>query len=248
MLSADNVVTADMGSAERTAWFSVLGEPRGNAAWLDAQGLLRLRIQELRLDETVCHRRDLQLMGDHNILNVLAACAISAISGAVLEPMRAVATTFRGVEHRLQLVRELDGVRYYDGSIATTPERLMADLRCFDRPVVLLCGGRDKHLPWEDAVRLMAQRCRHVALFGEMAPLVKAEIDRQQANVGVTPCDGLDQAVKAAASIAQPGDVVLLSPGGTSYDAYKDFAERGDVFVRLVDELHSTMALGEVTQ
>jgi UDP-N-acetylmuramoylalanine--D-glutamate ligase len=188
------------------------------------------------------------LMGEHNILNVLAASAISAIGGASLESMHTVAVIFRGVEHRLQLVRELDGVRYYGDSIATAPERLMAALRCFEQPVVLLCGGRDKHLPWEDAVQLMAQRCRHVVLFGEMAPLVKAEMERQHVNVGVTQCNTLDQALQRAVSVAQSGDVVLLSPGGTSYDAYKDFAERGDVFVRLVEELQSQMVLGEVTR
>ena len=168
VLNADNEVTSRMGTAERTVWFSVLKEPAGNAAWLDAQGWLRLRIPELKLDDAICHRRDLLLMGEHNILNVLTASAISAIGGASPASTRVVATTFRGVEHRLQLARELNGVRYYDDSIATAPERLMAALRCFDKPVVLLCGGRDKHLPWEDAVRLIAQRPGIVCYLARM--------------------------------------------------------------------------------
>ena len=99
-------------------------------------------------------------MGDHNVGNALTACAISALGGASLDSMRKVVTSFKGVAHRLQLVRELNGVRYYDDSIATAPERLMAALRCFSQPVVLLCGGRDKHLPWAEAVQLMGERCR----------------------------------------------------------------------------------------
>jgi UDP-N-acetylmuramoylalanine--D-glutamate ligase len=117
----------------------------------------------------------------------------------------------------------------------------MADLHCFDQPVVLLCGGRDKHLPWAEAVQLMSQKCRHVVLFGEMAGLVHAEMVRQNADGCVTVCESLDQAVHAAASRAQPGDVVLLSPGGTSFDAFKDFEERGEYYVRLV------CSIGEIT-
>jgi UDP-N-acetylmuramoylalanine--D-glutamate ligase len=111
---------------------------------------------------------------------------------------------------------------------------------------VLLCGGRDKHLPWAEAVQLMEQRCRHVVLFGEMTPLVLEEMQRQQATVSVTSCDTLERAVRAASDIGQAGDVVLLSPGGTSYDAYKDFAERGDMFVTYVRQLEDRMLKGEV--
>jgi UDP-N-acetylmuramoylalanine--D-glutamate ligase len=232
VLSADNEVTAQLVTPSKTVWFSIRQEPRGDGAWLDLSGNLRVRASGL--DGRVCHARDLLLMGEHNVLNVLAASALTALAGASLESMRAVATTFRGVEHRLQLVREWNGVRYYNDSIATAPERLMADLRCFTQPVVLLCGGRDKYLPWSEAVQVMTQRCRHVVLFGEMAGLVRAEIDRQHLSLDVTVCDTLDQAVAVAAGKALPGDVVLLSPGGTSYDAFKDFAERGDRFAKLV--------------
>jgi UDP-N-acetylmuramoylalanine--D-glutamate ligase len=247
VLCADDPVTAQLPAQQathaRVVWFSLRREPAGDGAWLDENGDLRLRIHHRgeSMDRAhgaqVCHMRELLLMGQHNVLNVLAASAVSALAGASLDAMRAVATTFRGVEHRLQLVRELNGVRYYDGSIATAPERLIADLRCFTQPVVLLCGGRDKHLPWEEAVQQMTQRCRHVVLFGEMAGLVKAEIDRQHAPLHVSLCDTLERAVVAAAREAMPGDVVLLSPGGTSYDAFKDFAERGDYFVQLVNGL-----------
>jgi UDP-N-acetylmuramoylalanine--D-glutamate ligase len=240
VLSADDPVTSQLDTPAQTLWFSVRSEPQGDGAWLDEFGTLRARVAHRGIDGAVCHLRDLLLMGEHNVLNVLAASAISALAGASLDSMRAVATTFRGVAHRLQLVRQVDGVRYYDGSIATAPERLMADLRCFSQPVVLLCGGRDKHLPWAEAVQVMRERCRHVALFGEMAGLVRAEIERQGAALPYSMCDTLEQAVAEAARQARPGDVVLLSPGGTSFDAFKDFAERGDRFVQLVNELVPT--------
>jgi UDP-N-acetylmuramoylalanine--D-glutamate ligase len=239
VLGADNEVTAQLSSAGQIAWFSVRSEP-AQGAWMDASGNLRLRLPAQNLDATICHAHDLLLVGEHNVLNVLAAATLSALGGATLEAIRNVATHFRGVAHRMQMVRVLNGVRYYDGSIATAPERLMADLRCFDQPVVLLCGGRDKHLPWGEAVQLMAQKCRHVVLFGEMAGLVHAEMLRQKTNVSVSICEGLDEAVQIAAGKAQPGDVVLLSPGGTSFDAFKDFEERGNYFVQLVCSIGDT--------
>jgi UDP-N-acetylmuramoylalanine--D-glutamate ligase len=183
-------------------------------------------------------------MGEHNVLNVLAASLVCAVAGAPVEAMRQVATTFRGVAHRLQLIRDEGGVRWYDDSIATAPERLMAALKCFDQPVILLCGGRDKHLPWDEAARMMLARCKAIVLFGEMGPLVAATLESEKSKVksdGRSPTShfslltSLPDAVAEARRLAEPGDVVLLSPGGTSYDAFKDFAERGDRFRELVN-------------
>ncbi len=234
VLNADNQITAQLQTPARRVWSSLLREPAGDGAWLDDNMQLRLRLSGCAVDEVVCGSAELLLMGNHNVQNVLTAAAISALAGASLPSIRQVARSFKGVAHRLQLVRELNGVRYYDDSIATAPERLMAALRCFGQPIVLLCGGRDKHLPWAEAVQLMNERCRHAVLFGEMAGLVRAEVVRQQAGLETTVCETLEQAVMRASQVAQPGDVVLLSPGGTSYDAFKDFEERGDYFTQLV--------------
>jgi len=249
VLSADDAVTSTLSTSPRTLWFSMRHEPSADGAWLDEAGYLRVRMtrssQPLNssltssIDAVICHRRELLLMGEHNIANVLAAAAVCAAAGATVEAMRQVATTFRGVAHRLQLVAERDGVRWYDDSIATAPERLMAALKCFDRPVILLCGGRDKHLPWDDAVRMMLERCKAVVFFGEMGPMVAEKLQTQSEKsraAGRPPCpqfsvlSSLEEAVAEARRLAQPGDVVLLSPGGTSYDAFRDFAERGDRF------------------
>jgi len=193
-------------------------------------------------EQVVCAVRDVKLRGAHNIWNVLAACVLAGAAGADVEAMAQVATSFTGVAHRLQLVRELRGVRYYDDSIATTPERLAAAVRSFDEPLILLCGGRDKHLPWEEAARLIVERVSHLVLFGEMAGLVKAQIANAVKQKPGAVCQmheagTLENAVKLAARIARPGDVVLLAPGGTSFDAFKDFAERGDRFAEYVSRL-----------
>ncbi|HEY3289005.1 MAG TPA: UDP-N-acetylmuramoyl-L-alanine--D-glutamate ligase [Anaerolineae bacterium] len=239
VLCADDAVSSELTTRAQTAWFSLRHEPRGQGAWCDSRGDLHVHLGITGVDGVVCNTREMMLMGQHNVLNLLAAFLLSALDGASRASMRAIATTFRGVAHRLQLVGEVAGVRYYDDSIATAPERLMAALRTFQRPVVLLCGGRDKHLPWTNAVKLMTTTCRHVILFGEMARLVKAEMDLQQANLSTTLCQTLEQAIHTARQVAQPGDVVLLSPGGTSFDAYKDFEARGDAFVAMVNQLSS---------
>lgn len=239
VLNAEDPVTAGMAATDgagRVVWFSILREPTGEGAWLDRSGDLRLRIDGR--EDVVCHRSRLQLMGEHNVLNVLAAAAVCGVAGAHISSIRAIAEEFRGVEHRLQLVGEVDGVRYYDDSIATAPERLVAGLRVFDAPVVLLCGGRDKHLPWDEAAALMLQRCRHVVLFGELGPMVADVLARQRRTLGgsaewtVTP--NLADAFACARRTAHAGDVVLLSPGGTSYDEFRDFAQRGSAFAALV--------------
>ena len=277
VLCADDPITRTLNNQAQTAWFSLTDEPHGVGAWMDEGGMLRVKLpngddggpfDRLRASSTtdgrdsvfrppfpdvICHRRELQLMGAHNILNVLAASVVAGLAGASVEAMRKVATTFRGVPHRLQLVSELNGARWYDDSIATAPERLMAALKCFDQKVILLCGGRDKYLPWTEASQMMLQRCSHIILFGEMAPLVFDEVEkvmygfyssqrRDQANGRPIPhksavvhvCGTLADAVDHAKQAAGAGDVVLLSPGGTSYDAFKDFAERGDRFSELV--------------
>jgi UDP-N-acetylmuramoylalanine--D-glutamate ligase len=194
-------------------------------------------------DEEVCRLGDIPLRGDHNVLNVLAACAITAALGVEVEPMAQAIREFKGVAHRLQLVRDVNGVKYYDDSIATAPERLMAGVNAFHEPIVLLAGGRDKHLPWEDAAQLIAARVRELIVFGEMAELVQtaveAQLERSDERVleQIHHVKTLDEAVAVAARTAQPGEVVLLSPGGTSFDAFKDFAERGEKFQELVNGL-----------
>src|SRR6266498_840903 len=185
-------------------------------------------------------REKILLRGDHNVLNVLAALAIGHASGFPLDAMLEAVEDFRGVPHRLEFVRELRGVRWYNDSIATAPERSMAAIRAFEEPLVLLLGGSDKNLPWEGLLRLVSERVDHVVLFGEAAEKIQKTIEclgLREKHFTVTRADHLHEAVIKAAEVAEVGDVVLLSPGGTSFDEFKDFEERGERFREWVQEL-----------
>jgi UDP-N-acetylmuramoylalanine--D-glutamate ligase len=189
---------------------------------------------------------ELKLPGTHNVLNVLAAAAIARAAGVALAPIRRIATSFKGVEHRLELVRELDDVAYYNDSIATSPERAAAGLRAIPRPVVLIAGGRSKHLPLDDLVAAITANARAVVTFGEMAVEIEEGIRPVVANNGlpVARAGSLAEAVVLARRLARPGDAVLLSPGGTSFDQFRDFEERGQAFKALVLDLATSRAAG----
>jgi UDP-N-acetylmuramoylalanine--D-glutamate ligase len=132
-------------------------------------------------------------------------------------------------------VRRWQGVAYYNDSIATSPERSIAALRSFEEPIVLLAGGRDKHLPWDQWADIVSRKAVRVIAFGEAAELIEKALGSLAAEVPpMQRAQDLSEAVELAQRVAQPGDVVLLSPGGTSFDAFHDYAERGEAFRRLV--------------
>ena len=183
----------------------------------------------------VCSAADIPLRGEHNLLNVLAACAIAGSQGVEPEALAEAIREFTAVPHRLETVRELNGVTYVNDSIATAPERVVAALNSYAEPLVLLLGGRDKNLSWHEMLALALMKSRQIIAFGEAAELVcRAAREVGASADAVQPVATLAEAVTRAAEIARPGDVVLLSPGGTSYDAYVDFAARGDHFRQLV--------------
>lgn len=175
---------------------------------------------------------EIPLRGKHNVANVLCAALTASVSGVPRAAMIETARQFRGVAHRLEIVTEHAGVRYVNDSIATSPERSIAALRSYDEPVVLIAGGRDKHLPMEEWAQTIGRTCRHVVLMGEMDGLVQRALEAARVNVPTSRARDMAEAVAQAKAAAQPGDVVLLSPGGTSYDAYRDFEERGRDFAR----------------
>jgi UDP-N-acetylmuramoylalanine--D-glutamate ligase len=256
VLNLDDPVTRGMGQrgrypAHRVLWFSLEGEV-DEGAYLEGDNLLlRWAGQERHL----CRQHELKLLGRHNLANALAACAMAVAVTVVhpkhgelgtldIEAIRQVLTSFSGIEHRLELVRTKSRVRWYNDSIATSPERTIAALRSFESPIVLLAGGRDKHLPWDDMAALVWRKVRHLVLFGEAAGLIEAAMHAQRdpstdgaVTVQIHVTGTLPEAVALAAQLVEPGDTVLLSPGGTSFDAYPDFVARGDHFRRLVQEL-----------
>jgi len=181
----------------------------------------------------------IQLRGEHNLYNMLAACALATAAGLSVQAMQAGIEGFTGVPHRLEFIRSWGGADWYNDSIATAPERAIAAIRSFEEPLVLLLGGRDKDLPWDDLASIVHQRVDHVILFGEAAGLIERALNSRASErpYSVARCENLKQAVKIAAEVVEPGDVVLFSPGGTSYDAFRDFAERGERYRLWVNEL-----------
>ena len=186
---------------------------------------------------------NLRLRGRHNAANAVAAAAIATACGVSPAAIACAVETFAGAPHRLEPIAEIDGVNYYNDSIATTPERTLAGIRSFDEPIVLLLGGREKNLPVDDLVTLASRRCRELILFGEAAPTLASAFRKLHGTKPtVTRVEALPDAVARAAARAQSGDVVLLSPAGTSYDAYDSFEQRGDHFRALVQALIKEVA------
>lgn len=193
----------------------------------------RIVLRTAQSVKSIMFQEDITLRGEHNLQNVLAACAIGSAVNLPLEAMRAATQEFEGVPHRLEFVRSWGGADWYNDSIATAPERSMAAIRSFDEPLILLAGGRDKDLPWDDFAGLVRRRVRHLILFGEAAGKIATAVGE----MNMTICKDLQGAVNTTASLIEQGDVVLLSPGGTSFDEFSDFEERGECFRELVMQL-----------
>lgn len=173
-------------------------------------------------------------------MNVLAASALAFALDFDPTAIAAGVEGFTGVNHRTQLVRMVNGVSWINDSIATAPERTLAAIKSFNEPIILLLGGRDKNLPWDELAAIIHQRVEHVIVFGEAADKILNALgqpegaDRLQT---ISSRVGMIEALEEADRIAAPGDVVLLSPGCTSYDAFKDFEERGETFMNWVNAL-----------
>lgn len=207
-------------------------------AWLAGEELRYRR-------ERFARRSEVRLRGDHNVSNLLAAAAISGSAGASVPAMGQVAHTFSGVPHRLEEVLTHAGVTWINDSIATAPERAVAGLRCFppgEQTLILLAGGKDKNLPWEGFADEVLRRVTYLIGFGQAGAMIVNAVQERASHRQSQPPSAavvrrLEEAVHLASQIALPGSVVLLSPGGTSYDAYKNFEERGEHFRSLVHAL-----------
>jgi len=229
----------NLGSAVRgrLVSFGTAAIPGREEGTFLADGILYLNQRGLEIP--LLRRSQIHLRGEHNVMNVLAAFAIGHAAGLPLDAMLTAAQDFHGVPHRLEFVREWNGVEWYNDSIATAPERTMAAIQSFNEPIVLLLGGRDKNLPWEALAALIRQRVEHVVLFGEAAEKIASALHQAAGPLPLTleTCQGLEEAIQAAAKVALPGSIVLLSPGGTSFDQFIDFEERGKAFRKWVSEL-----------
>ena len=183
---------------------------------------------------------DILLPGVHNLENYMAA--IAAVDGLVSDQtIQQFARTFSGVAHRIELVRELDGVKWYNDSIASSPSRTIAGLRAFNQKVILIAGGYDKHTPYDVLGPQILQSVKVLLLTGDTAEKIQQAVEQAPGYAPGHPeiirCEHLRQAVEQASRKAEAGDVVILSPASASFDQFRNFEERGNVFRQYVNEL-----------
>ena len=232
IINADNEITAAFAREAR-------GEVVTFGRYKDADVCLKDGVITYR-GFPVLNTADITIPGVHNQENYMAA--IAAVDGLVPEEVIvSFAKTFGGVAHRIELVRELDGVRYYNDSIASSPSRTIAGLKSFDRKVILIAGGYDKHIPYDVLGPYIVNGVKHLFLTGDTAEKIRiATIEAsgyQAGQPGIVMCEDLRTAVEQARAAAQPGDIVILSPASASFDRYKNFEERGNAFKEYVQLL-----------
>lgn len=188
----------------------------------------------------VCKKDNIVIKGMHNVENYLAAF-IAVKDDVSIETMKKVAETFAGVEHRCELVRELDGVKYYNDSIASSPTRTLAGLRAFDKKVIVIAGGYDKHIPFEPLAYEGYPYIKELILLGVTKEKIKGVFDKLEKEKGIKVnirmTQSLEEAVNVAKDIAKPGDIVTLSPACASFDMYPNFMVRGNKFKDIVKNL-----------
>ena len=234
VVNADNEVTAKIGKEAKGAvrYFS-----RQDTAdvYLDGDTIKRGNVEVLNIN-------DIKIPGMHNVENYMTA--IAAVSGLVDDDVIVdIAKTFGGVEHRIELVRILDGVRYYNSSIDSSPNRTINTLRVFPEKVIMIGGGKDKGIPYDELGPALAAYVKTLVLIGATSDKIEeslnAEIQRtgKGKNIEVIRAASYEDAVNQARSRAQEGDVVILTPASTSFDLFRNFEERGNLFKKIVNEL-----------
>jgi UDP-N-acetylmuramoylalanine--D-glutamate ligase len=232
ILNLDNCITNTFTGPGKTRWFSRLGKT-DNGICLHGDYITRDGVNVLNI-------HDIVIPGVHNIENYMAA--ILAVEGLVDdETIRDVAKTFGGVEHRIELVRIKDGVKFYNDSIASSPSRTIAGLKSFSEKVCLIAGGYDKHIPYDLLGPYICKHTKRVYLNGATGPQIRAAVencsDYTPGNPQLIDCADFADAVSKAATDAKPGDIVLMSPASAAFDQFKNFMVRGNYFKTLVKEL-----------
>ncbi|MBI4214193.1 MAG: UDP-N-acetylmuramoyl-L-alanine--D-glutamate ligase [Chloroflexi bacterium] len=241
VLNADDPIVCTLPGHGRAVFFSLQGPVDGT--WLEGNQLVAggripaLGGTHIDAPGPFLTTTQIPLRGLHNVANVLAASAAALSVGCPVASIAEVVRSFRPVPHRIEIVAEVEGVTYVNDSIATSPERSMAALASFEEPIVLIAGGRDKHLPMEDWARAIGERVRAVVLVGEASGQIRAALKAAAARCPVESAGSFAQVVPMARRLARRGDVVLLSPGCTSFDEFRDYEARGEAFRTAVREL-----------
>ena len=239
VLNRDNAITRDMTGLVRgeLLTFSRQEAPRFGA-YLRQDGMLCMRCHGAETE--ILPMEQIRLPGLHNVENFLAA--YSAVWGDVpVEIMARTAREFGGVEHRMELVRELGGVKWYNDSIGTSPTRTIAGLKAFGQKIILIAGGYDKKIPYEPLAPYLCEKVSHLILMGATGPKIQQALEACPDYDGQHPAlhwaESMEQAVQTADGLAGSGDIVALSPASASFDLYPNFEKRGEHFKRLVAAL-----------
>ena len=189
----------------------------------------------------ILDKSDINIPGEHNVQNYMTAIA-ATYPLYKEEAVKKVARTFGGVAHRIEFVRELNGVKYYNSSIDSSPNRTINTLKVFEK-VILISGGKDKGIPYDELGESLAKKTKHIILIGKTGPLIKDALDKYAEKTGIGKdipvefCTTYEEAVDCARKAALTGDVVLLSNASTSFDMFRNFEERGNLFKKIVNEL-----------
>ncbi len=238
ILNRDNDITEEFRKDVRgqSLGFS-MNRRLNNGAWLDDNGVLHMAYRGI--DVPVVDRKDIRILGDHNVENYLTA--IAAVWGYVgVDNICKVAREFGGVEHRIEFVREVNGIKYYNDSIASSPTRTIAGLKAFDGKVILIAGGYDKHIPFEPLMPYLVEKVKTLYLCGDTADKIEKCLRNYAGYDGapqIVKVNDIAEAVAEAHKSAVSGDIVTLSPACASFDAYPNFVARGNHFKQLVNEL-----------
>ena len=233
----DNQITRELSEKadSKVFYFTRTGAdvPRGALLW---EGAIWMRNDAgVRM---VLPLSDIRLPGMHNVENYMAA--IAAVDGLVEdETIRSFARAFGGVEHRIEFVRELRGVRWYNDAIASSPSRTAACLNAFDQKIILLAGGKDKGVSYRDLGPLINRHVKYLILCGATAKVIRESVEGSENYAGLPIAEVPDwaEAVRRADAAAREGDVVVMSPASTSFDMFPNFMEKGRYFKELVNAL-----------
>ena len=238
ILNYDNEITREASKeAKGKVVFFSRNHKLADGVILD-DGVIKICKDKLR--KHILNTKDLMLKGVHNYEN--ASCAIATTMGiADMENQIDAITNFKGVKHRLEFVREIDGVKWYNDSIGSSPTRTIAGLKSFEENIVLIAGGYDKNLDYTPIAEPILENVSTLILLGQTAGKIKnavqQEAKKQNKNIDIYECDTLEETIKTAKRVAAKGEVVLFSPASASFDMYKNFEERGDKFKAIVNSL-----------
>ena len=231
ILNADNDITSKFTGHGETVFFS--RQKNTGGVWCE-NGVI------YRRGQAVLNTADIFIPGVHNVENYMAA--IAAVEGLVPnEAIVKVAKEFVGVEGRMEFVREKNGVKFYNDSMASSPSRTVCGLNCYTEKVILIAGGYDKHIPYDPVAPVICEHVKKLFLNGATAGLIRGAVEKCEkydpSQLEIVDCGTLAPAIRAADAAAKAGDIVLLSPASASFDQFRNFVERGRFFKRIVKEL-----------